>query len=370
MVWQGCGTISDVGTYICDPDAFFPDPACIRDAGADADAEPQAACEAQGGECVEIPDDSETPAGFWSQVPWAVWIGPAQDMPKGCPFVGGEQFKLYAGLTAPTMQCDPCECQKATGQCSGVPGSITIGAGMCGAVGVPSLPFDGVGGWDGSCTNANALPTGAECPPGSGVPCAQSITFSALPAPVNEKCDVKPSDIIKLGGTRITEWETGALACRSSLDTSLCGTGDQLCVPKVLYPYRQCIWQKGKHTKCPKPYNWELPRTMYPFQPKESRNCTACTCGAPQGGACVATLRLFDDGACGSEFHQRIVSSVDGACDVIFPAGRAMGGKAITDHAYIAGTCEAGGGEHIGEAIEDDENAVTFCCRESYIFAE
>ncbi|MDI3288186.1 hypothetical protein [Polyangium sp. 15x6] len=184
----------------------------------------------------------------------------------------------------------------------------------------------------------------------------------------NEKCDVKPSPIIKAGGTKITEWETGALACRSSLDTSLCGSGDKLCVPKVLYPYRQCIWQKGKHTKCPKPYNWELPRTMYPFQPKDSRECTACTCGAPQGGACVATLRLFDDGACASEFLKQPISSLGGDCDPIFPAGRAMGGKSVTDHAYVAGTCEAGGGEPIGEAVEDDENAVTVCCRQSYIF--
>ncbi|MDI1445782.1 hypothetical protein [Polyangium sp. 6x1] len=67
---------------------------------------------------------------------------------------------------------------------------------------------------------------------------------------------------------------------------------------------------------------------------------------------------------------KRPISSVSGACDVIFPAGRAMGGKAVTDHAYIAGMCEAGGGEPIGEAVEDDENAVTLCCRESYIFEE
>ena len=367
VILQGCGGTENI-FETCIPDPLFPNDLCPADAGVDAtpDAGPQAACEAQGGECVEIPNDPA--AGFWSDVPWPVWFGPAADMPKQCPFVGGEQFKLYAGLTAPPAQCDPCECQKATGQCSGVPGEITIGAGMCGAAGAPSLPFDGPGEWEGSCTNANALPAGAQCPPGSGVPCAQSIMFSALPPPVHEKCDVKPSQIIKVGGTKSTEWETAALACRSSLDTSLCGTGDQLCVPKVQYPHRQCIWRTGKHATCPKPYDYELPRTMYPFQPKESRDCTACTCGAPQGGACGATLRLFDDAACLSEFYKQPVSSVSGDCDLIFPAGRAMGGKAVTDHAYIAGTCEAGGGEPIGEAVEDEENAVTFCCRESYIF--
>ncbi|MDC0746145.1 hypothetical protein [Polyangium mundeleinium] len=356
----------------CDPDSFFPAPECIdggTDAGSDApDAEPQAACTSQGGECVEIPDDPE--AGFWSQVPWAVWFGPAADMPKECPFVGGEQLRLYAGLTAPPAQCDPCECQEATGQCSGVPGAITIGAGMCGAGGAPSLPFDGPGGWEGSCTGANALPAGAQCPPGSGVPCAQSITFSALPPPANETCGVKPSQIIKVGGTKSTEWETGALACRSSLDSSLCGAGDQLCIPKVHYPHRQCLWREGKHTKCPKPYDYEGPRVMYPFQPKESRECTECMCGAPQGGMCMATVRLFDDGVCSNEFHQRIVTSEDSPCDPILPAGRAIGGKSVTENVYVKGTCEAGGGEPIGEAVEDEENAVTFCCRPSYMFDE
>ncbi|MDC0746434.1 hypothetical protein [Polyangium mundeleinium] len=81
-------------------------------------------------------------------------------------------------------------------------------------------------------------------------------------------------------------------------------------------------------------------------------------------------MRLFDDGVCSGEFHQRNVSSELGACDPIIPAGRAIGGKSVTEHTYIKGTCEAGGGEPIGEAVEDDENAVTFCCRQSYIFEE
>ncbi|HVJ90200.1 MAG TPA: hypothetical protein VM580_10390, partial [Labilithrix sp.] len=187
---------------------------------------------------------------------------------------------------------------------------------------------------EGSCTNANALPAG------------------------------------EVGGTKSTEWETGALACRSSLDTSLCGEGDQLCVPKVHDPHRQCVWQKGKHTKCPKPYDHEGPRIMYPFQPKESRDCTECTCGAPQEGMCVATVRLFDNGVCSGGFHQRIVTSEDSPCDPILPAGRAIGGKSVTEHVYVKGTCEAGGGEPIGEAVEDEENAVTFCCRPSYMFDE
>ncbi|MDI1444694.1 hypothetical protein QHF85_11625 [Polyangium sp. 6x1] len=81
-------------------------------------------------------------------------------------------------------------------------------------------------------------------------------------------------------------------------------------------------------------------------------------------------MRLFEDEVCSAEFHKRIVSSEVSVCDPIIPAGRAIGGKSVTDHVYIKGTCETGGGEPIGEAVEDDENAVTFCCRQSYIFDE
>ncbi|UQA60400.1 hypothetical protein [Polyangium aurulentum] len=76
----------------------------------------------------------------------------------------------------------------------------------------------------------------------------------------------------------------------------------------------------------------------------------------------MATLRLYDDAACGSQFNQQSLYSLDDQCIKILPPGRAIGGKAITDHTHIPGTCVPSGGEAIGEAKPDEMDAVTFCC--------
>jgi hypothetical protein len=76
----------------------------------------------------------------------------------------------------------------------------------------------------------------------------------------------------------------------------------------------------------------------------------------------VATLRLYDDAACGSQFNSQSLYSLDDQCIKILPPGRAIGGKAITDYAYVQGTCMPSGGEAIGEAQAKPDDALTFCC--------
>jgi hypothetical protein len=268
----------------------------------------------------------------------------------------------------PPATCDPCGCVFTPGKCEGVPADLSIHAGMCSDMNASTLPFGGPAGWDGACTDGNALPAGAECPPGSGILCAQSVSFAALPPPSGESCTLETDPTPHLT-IRVTEWSEGAVACRSNVDPHTCES-DQQCVADVRHPWFQCVWQKGKHDICPKNFDEVLPRVMYPKEPIESRDCTACQCGDPEGGACVATLRLFTDGACVSQFHQQTVASLGGDCSPVFPAGLAIGSKAITDRMYMPGSCKASGGEPVGEAKPDDENAVTFCCRRSYVFSE
>ncbi|TKD09647.1 hypothetical protein [Polyangium fumosum] len=63
-----------------------------------------------------------------------------------------------------------------------------------------------------------------------------------------------------------------------------------------------------------------------------------------------------------SEFPGDTLASYGDQCSNIYPAGRAIGAKAITDLHYVGGSCLASGGEPIGEATPDDAQAVTFCC--------
>jgi hypothetical protein len=80
----------------------------------------------------------------------------------------------------------------------------------------------------------------------------------------------------------------------------------------------------------------------------------------------VGKVRLYDDSACQSQFSVNDLSSSGGQCINLFPAGKAIGAKAITDLSYTAGTCKPFGGEPGGKAYEDPkepEDIVTFCCR-------
>ncbi|MRG94001.1 hypothetical protein [Polyangium spumosum] len=379
----GCGGTPETAGYDCDPDARFTAPICEQDAGTDApatdasDADPDGPtanngrCPVETHDCVPLPEGDD--ALLWHpNEPLLVWFGDnvegEENQPK-CPAdtAPAVQARMFSDLIAPPATCDGCKCKPATADCDPVPTSITIRAGTCDDPSAATLPFDGPPGWDGSCTAANALPQGAECPPGSGVPCLQSIEIGPLPPPQNEKCEVDVVEVPKVAGL-VTKWQTASLACRGEGDTSLCDNAGKMCLPKALFPHRICIWREGLHKDCPEHYRGEQARWMYPEEVKEGRGCTECACGAPSGGSCVSTLRLFQDGACSAQFMEKTTGSIVEDCDPVVPFGRALGSKETSPPMYMAGTCEASGGEPFGEAKVDLENAITFCCRPSYVF--
>lgn len=361
----------------CDPKiAFLADPECRNDADAGSDAEsdagadaaslrPEAACLDKGGECVPKPSD---PHAYKWLGPAPVWFGPASEKPTECPFDAVIYGEKYDGLHAPPLDCAVCECEESTGDCAGVPDSITLGTTMC-MVGGIDTPFDGPNGWDGSCTNANAIPAGMQCPAGSGTPCVQSIAWSALPEPQNETCGVVLNPVPGLSGTT-TSWDTAAVICDSSLAEDLCGEGKQVCIPDAIWPWVQCVWLDGEHqNECPADYAFSS-YVFYDDKPIDTRDCSECSCGEPVGGSCIANFSIFKDDACAMGIGVQSISSAMSDCNLIFPAGSAVGSKSVTDHQYLPGTCLAGGGEPIGEAIIDDKTATTFCCRPGKIFTE
>jgi hypothetical protein len=370
---NACSAPPSVSIFECLPDPLVPDPFCPDvDAGSDAEsdgspdgasARPEAACLDKGGECVAM--QAGPNASDWHG-PDPVWFGPAIDAPTQCPFEGEVQLVRYSGLDAPPLDCAPCECDESMGTCAGVPDSISVGTTTC-TPGGTSTPFDGPANWDGSCTNANAIAAGAQCPSGSGIPCVQSVAHSALPAPQNEACTVKVVAVPGFNGMT-TSWDHAAVACHSSMARDLCNNGTKECLPAVLSPWAQCVWRAGEHD-CPEHYTFSR-RVMYEREPKDSRSCTACSCGEPIGGSCVANLRAFTDSTCGAEILNLPISSSLADCYPIFPAGSAIGSKSVTDHLYVPGTCAVNGGEPVGEAVEDKDTATTICCMQTLVFAE
>jgi hypothetical protein len=367
LTLDGCTVAPDTYIAECDPDPLFPSKLCPGDAGTDGDADGEAGPDGPGikpqscsGRCAPFPDG--TSAGFWSREPLLVWAGPGAEVPEGgCPAGLAMQFDRYADLVAPPLVCDICGCEPSEGTCSGVPEQIEIRAGSCDDPGAATLPFGGPPAWDGACTDANALPAGAMCPAGSSTPCAQYVTASVLPPPAAEKCAVTVNPVPAFGN--FVGWATRVLACRGTAVEGVCGDGGgAVCVSDLPLPWHQCVWRAGLHDECPAPYTSDRFFTYSLTGYTDKRECTPCECGAPEGSACEGALRLYGDAACGSEFDSSALSSLDGQCVKVVPPGRAIGGKAITDHSYVPGTCVASGGEPTGEAEANETDAVTFCC--------
>jgi hypothetical protein len=370
---NACSAPPSVDIAECAPNPLETSSRCAKpiDAGTDAESDAneevdaddaRVACTSKGGECVTLHEDGN---GFEWEGPDPVWFGAAKDAPTECPFDGKIHLARYSGLHAPPLDCASCECEEATGICTGVPNSISVGTTAC-TPGGTSTPFDGPDGWDGSCTNANGITAGAQCPPGSGTPCVQSIAWSALPGPENEACAVKVHPVPGFNGTT-TSWETAAIGCVSTMARDLCNNGNEVCRPAALQNWFQCVWRSGEH-ECPANFTHSR-RVMYEHEPKDSRSCSACSCGEPVGGSCTANFSIYKDSSCMSTIGIQSISSSMSDCDPIFPAGQAIGSKSITDHDYVPGLCAASGGEPIGEAVEDKGTATTICCKDAAFFS-
>ncbi len=372
-------TVPPESTWIdCDPDPRYPEKGWCDDAGADAGAnaaddaqaganDPDAStkanrCTEGGGRCVPVP--SKDNAGYWSEIPISLWVSAPGSLPKECPNgVSNEKFRLFAELDAPPAACEPCTCGPSEGTCTKLPETIEIRAGECGESDAAALPFDGPAGWDGACTSENALPADAQC---GGEPCAQSVWASPLPGPTSET-PCSPTKEMPAFTTK-TEWKLAGLACMGNTDDDACGTGitdteteKKYCVREPGPGWLSCVYTDGVQKECPANYNFAR-YEMHPEVAIDDRGCDACACGSIEASRCDASLRLYNDATCSSEFEKLALASPYDKCVDIVPPGRAIGAKAITDLAYVQGTCASAGGAPKGGAFPDPTSAVTFCC--------
>lgn len=323
--------------------------------GGEGGANAVATCE---GPCVPLPLDG------WTG-PRALAYGPDSDptTPTKCPEdLGSTAFVGRADPLWEPAQCDACKCGEAKGTCSGLPETVELHAAQCGQDGT-SLPLGGPAGWDGSCSNANAVAEGATCPAGSANLCAQSIAASALGAPSEEACEpYADSPPVPNAALPQVMWSTRALACH----VPQCTGSDAVCIPTrspVPSGFQICISREGVH-ECTAP--WNADRQIF-FEPTrnddallDTRDCAPCECGPP-GGSCFGHLRTFEDGACAKLVYDIPLSSLDGFCLNVSP-GLAVQSVEITSPEYFPGVCAPSGGAPIGTVKPDEARAVTFCC--------
>jgi hypothetical protein len=174
-----------------------------------------------------------------------------------------------------------------------------------------------------------------------------------VPKSATPKTTLKPVD-----------WETAALACTGTTDKSLCKDPAKVCLNDPGLPWLFCVYREekdGEHEPCPANFNkgrYEL----YREEPKDDRGCEVCNCGQPTGSGCLATMRLFNDGTCSSQFNESLISSFVPNCADISVPGQAIGAKSISDLTYMPGVCSASGGAPQGNAVANPDKRTTFCC--------
>ena len=289
------------------------------------------------GPCVPLP-----PLG-WSR-PVLLWSGPQFEAPE-CPTdrAGGVQFEGFAD-PSDAPECPMCSCEPPTATCE-LPSILTVGTQKCGVEDPPQLLYDYSG----------LVPDSTICVTDNPFPAGMIHSYSTGPTAMFENGCKPVATMPPKGGA--AAWKTFARACGSG--GSPCLDPVALCDAPAPPPpgFSQCLYQQGEHD-CPSDYP---DRHVFYDDVSDSRHCSECSCGAPQGGDCTAFVVLYKDAECTLLVAGDTVSlkTTWGCGDLT--AGNALRGKTATAPVYEPGWCEPGGGEALGSV--EPLGPSTFCCQ-------
>lgn len=298
------------------------------------------------GQCVPL-----TPDGFIQ--PMLLWIGPEGEPAPPCPEAAPvKQYTGHTELVIPDATCPACNCRPSTGSC-GLPSAFT--AYTTAGCGLPATetPFDAPASWDGSCSAANPVAAGAQCPPGSGIPCVHSLSSEPMSV-IDEGCKAEPEG----SGTSLPlpSWGQVGMACEGNPGCSTCGDPGRTCVASAP-GFRQCVHKEGD-VVCPTEGYTDRIVLYGGFQ--DERVCSECSCGPVEGSHCTAWAGIYKDAACAQPLQLGIIASTGPSCHDFQPPGEALGSKSVMDVMYHPGTCGPSGGDLTGTVLPS--SPTTFCC--------
>lgn len=319
------------------------------------------------GTCVSnAPNDFSAPQPVYIGVPLGKY---AFSCPDG---VGAFGDREYLDLHVPDPGCPSCICGPIEGTCNPRPNNIQVRAGTCDVPHAATEDFAAPENWDGSCTSLNAVPAGRECPPGSGIPCAQSVFASTLLEP-EQGCESIPMPVPRLTND-LPRWKTMVLSCSATPTSETCTkSASQQCLPSLPRNepgWRYCVRHEGQGVfACPSSLDSDFSEQVIAYtEYVDERRCTACGCKAT-GGECWGTLRMYEDETCTNDAAMLSISSNTYECNNV-PPGLSLGSKEMTDLVYLPGTCEPTGGLPVGAAYPDQTTATTWCCMPTPIDAD
>jgi len=296
-------------------------------------------------ECVDA-----IPVGWNTLGYLAVFRGSTGSDPA-CP--PGTEEVVYTGnadLGGTTPACTTCGCMSPTWSSCQFFEDLDPGKPGLQAV----YPGDDVCGSFGSGVTLTVPSPWAvnDCEPLSGAPGQWDFADTAQARPSGGSCTGMGG--VSNAGT--AAWQDTVKACRVVGGLGGC-TAPQACVPQPAGTYepRVCIGRAGAQT-CPGGFTQEI-EAFGDFT--DTRACSACTCGAGTGGACVLGVTIYSDTGCATP----VGSGNSNTCVDLGGAGTAAVGSAMTTlvTAPSGGSCPStGGGVPSGAVTETDPT--TFCC--------
>jgi hypothetical protein len=375
LALHGCGIPVDWGNArdCFDPnDPGYGDPEVCGsrpDSGTDASTEDAGSSSSSSGSSARCSGTCVDNAPNDFAPPQIVYVGePLAKYSYSCPSEAGAfGGREYLNLHVPDPGCPKCICGPIEGTCNPRPNNIFLRAGTCDVLQLPTTNFAAPEGWDGSCTSLNAMPANVECPPGSGVPCAQSVYASTLLDP-EQACEPVPMPVPKATSDS-PRWETMVLSCSTTPRSESCTeAAANTCLPPL--PTTEAGWRycvrhddPGVHA-CPSSIDSPFSEQIIAYSDYiDTRKCTECGCKA-SGGSCHGILRVYKDNACST--NELVIaegfSSEITLCSNFSMAGTEVGSKEMTDVVYVPGSCTPTGGVAVGTAYPDEATAATWCC--------
>ena len=190
--------------------------------------------------------------------------------------------------------------------------------------------FNAPAAWDGTCNTM------------SSVSSANSLTVTPLPTPASY-CVPSVAGPISLQGP------TPSLSCESPnhVAPGSCGDQSMICAFPKTDGFLTCIVDLSKKAiECPD--GWPAKHVVW-----SNDYACGCTCGAPSGDTCSATVTVYEDGACSKPLGSVMVSSDQPKGCIDVTPGSPFGSKSSTPPVYTAGTCTPS---------PTQTHPQTFCC--------
>jgi hypothetical protein len=233
----------------------------------------------------------------------------------------------------------------------------------CGMASVCSGPLLDLAGWNGTCDGYNyysagvktCQPTGSQdCTMGSAA-CNQSIVANALQV-TGGSCTANPQPPT----IPPVSWSTLGQACGGATAGTGCSSSSESCMPVPQSPFHSglCIMQAG-NVSCTGQFSEQH---LFYGGSMDTRTCSTCTCGAPSGGTCTATVEVYATMGgtnCGGTPLATLHPTTQSTDCANLTGNPEVGSKKASFSAVTGGTC-AGTAQPSGTATPT--NPTTFCC--------